>query len=229
MLEIPDRDSTHLVILFRENRYAGLVGGPVWERSVSNVSQELERVKFSSRTLTLLHGPVGRIWRQSTIERVDGVSIEGAERVWCGWLQTGLVQRGLSVENGVLQSERWRGEMGNDANGQVKLDRNMLIEWAIRTHGALQLYRAWNGSVRKDDWKKSCVGKQGGVVHLIEQTNDRAFFAETAEDVTTAQFLVGPLGSRNEKQRAVESLLDAVFGQSGQWPGNSAHTIGWRI
>lgn len=119
--------------------------------------------------------------------------------------------------------------MENDANAQVKLDRNMLIEWAIRTHGGLQLYRAWNGSVRKDDWKTSCVGKQGGVVHLIEQTNDRAFFAETAEDVTTAQFLVGPLGHRNEKQRAVESLLDAVFGQSGRWPGNSTHTIGWKI
>ncbi len=119
--------------------------------------------------------------------------------------------------------------MENDVNTQIKMNRNMLIEWAIRTHGGLQLYRAWNGSVRKDGWQKSYTGKQGGVVHLIEQTDDRAFFAETAEDVRTAQFLVGPLGNRNEKQRAVESLLDAVFGQSGQWPSNSAHTIGWKI
>jgi hypothetical protein len=119
--------------------------------------------------------------------------------------------------------------MENEANTQIKLDRNMIVEWALKTHGGLQLYRAWNGPIRKDDWKKSCPDKHGGIVHLIDQTDDRAFFVETAEDITVAQFLVSPLGNRNEKQRAVEALLDAVFGKSGHWPGNSAHTMGWKI
>ncbi len=119
--------------------------------------------------------------------------------------------------------------MENEMNAQIKMDRNTLIAWALRTHGGLQMYRAWNGPVRRGDWKKTCVARQGGVVHLIEQTNDRAFFAETAEDVASAQFLVAPLGHRSEKQRAVESLLDAVFGKSGQWPAHSAHTIGWKL
>jgi hypothetical protein len=65
--------------------------------------------------------------------------------------------------------------MENEMNAQIKMDRNTLIAWALRTHGGLQMYRAWNGPVRRGDWKKTCVARQGGVVHLMSRPTTALF------------------------------------------------------
>lgn len=127
--------------------------------------------------------------------------------------------------------------------------KQAVVRWAMELMNAddagdepartLQLYRAVDEDDVPDSLREGNAGEvpgqHGGRIQVIGQTDNSSVYGETTDDVSAADYLCGDVGgsytdpAMQARWDSVRSLLDAVFGDSDDWPDNYAQVMGWEL